>query len=109
VLRRPAVAGAIIGATTVEQLLDNLGAGDFMLPDELLARLDAVSAPRETFPCEFFGKDFPAYQRAVHGAGATSSRTAISGRTGSRTRLTGSFGSCGTPSAAGVYERHSNS
>jgi len=68
VLRRPAVAGAIIGATTLEQLQDNLGAVDFVLPDELLARLDAVSTPRESFPYYFFGKDFPEYQWAVHGA-----------------------------------------
>lgn len=42
----------IIGARTVEQLTDNLGAGDLELSSDTLARLDAVSALEPTFPTD---------------------------------------------------------
>ena len=44
-LRRPAVTSVILGARTVEQLRQNLGAADLVLTDEQVARLDEVSAP----------------------------------------------------------------
>jgi aryl-alcohol dehydrogenase-like predicted oxidoreductase len=42
---RPAVTSVILGARTVEQLDDNLGAADLHLTPEETARLDEVSAP----------------------------------------------------------------
>ena len=46
VAAQPAVTSVILGARTVEQLTDNLGAADVTLSPEALARLDEVSAPR---------------------------------------------------------------
>ena len=43
---RPAVTSVILGARTVEQLGDNLGAADLRLSDDQRARLDAASAPQ---------------------------------------------------------------
>ena len=47
-LRQPAVTSVILGARTVGQLDDNLGASDLakQLTDDELARLDAASSPR---------------------------------------------------------------
>lgn len=42
---QPAVTSVIIGARTVEQLHDNMGAAELELTDEELARLGEVSAP----------------------------------------------------------------
>jgi aryl-alcohol dehydrogenase-like predicted oxidoreductase len=48
---QPAVTSVILGARTVEQLVDNLGAADLDLSPEQLARLDEVSAPvMEDYP-----------------------------------------------------------
>ena len=48
---QPAVTSVILGARTVEQLVDNLAAADLDLAPEQLARLDEVSAPRmEDYP-----------------------------------------------------------
>ena len=44
-LARPAVSSVILGARTVQQLQQNLGAADLALSPEVLARLDDVSAP----------------------------------------------------------------
>jgi aryl-alcohol dehydrogenase-like predicted oxidoreductase len=46
VAAQPAVTSVILGARTVEQLSDNLGAADLELPQSALARLDEVSMPR---------------------------------------------------------------
>ena len=43
---RPAVTSVILGARTVEQLLDNMGAADLRLTDEETQRLNDLSAPR---------------------------------------------------------------
>ena len=43
---RPAVTSVILGARTVDQLTDNLGAADLELGDDELARLTEASAPR---------------------------------------------------------------
>ena len=48
---QPAVTSVILGARTVEQLVDNLGAADLDLAPEHLDRLDEVSAPQmEDYP-----------------------------------------------------------
>jgi aryl-alcohol dehydrogenase (NADP+) len=43
---QPAVTSVILGARSVEQLVDNLGAADLDLGDDALGRLTEVSAPR---------------------------------------------------------------
>jgi len=45
VLRRPEVCAAILGATTPEQVESNAKASGLQLPDELVARMDAILAP----------------------------------------------------------------
>lgn len=52
-LAKPVVSSVIFGARTVAQLEDNLGAGDLALPAEVVARLDAVSAPEVGYPYDF--------------------------------------------------------
>jgi len=42
---RPAVTSVILGARTVDQLLDNMGATDLDLTDDELTRLTDASAP----------------------------------------------------------------
>jgi len=64
VANRPCVASVIVGATNPEQLAENLKALDFMIPPELTARLDAVSAPKPQFPYSFFSGDL---QRRMRG------------------------------------------
>ena len=51
---RPGVATVIIGATRIGQLMDNMAALDFTIPEELAARLDAAGAPEKVFPYSFF-------------------------------------------------------
>jgi aryl-alcohol dehydrogenase-like predicted oxidoreductase len=54
VANRPGVATVILGATKLPQLQDNMAALSFDIPDELKARLDAVSAPAVEFPYSYF-------------------------------------------------------
>ena len=54
VLHRPCVDSAIIGATKIHQLDDNVGALEFEIPAELTARLNQVSAPEIPYPYNFF-------------------------------------------------------
>ena len=66
VLARPGVASPILGARTLAQLDGNLAALDLLLPPELVARLDAASAPAPIFPHGFL-----ANTRHVMQSGAT--------------------------------------
>lgn len=50
---RPGVGSTIIGARTMAQLEDNLGALAVELSPEDVARLDELSAPTLPFPCDF--------------------------------------------------------
>jgi aryl-alcohol dehydrogenase-like predicted oxidoreductase len=50
---RPGVASTIIGARSVAQLEDNLGALEVRLPDEAVAALDEASKPSLNFPADF--------------------------------------------------------
>ena len=61
---QPGIASVIIGATKPHQLQDNLQALDFTIPDELLVRLNQISAPTSTFPYSFFGSEI---QSMIHG------------------------------------------
>jgi aryl-alcohol dehydrogenase-like predicted oxidoreductase len=56
VANRPAVSSTIIGARTMEQLKDNLGAIDLVLDADASSKLDAVSAPTpDEYPYGRFG------------------------------------------------------
>ena len=48
--QKPFITSTIIGATTMEQLNDNLASVDFTLSAEELARLDEISADRTQYP-----------------------------------------------------------
>ncbi|MEJ0071610.1 MAG: hypothetical protein WDO24_25945 [Pseudomonadota bacterium] len=50
VLDQPQVASAIIGARTVDQLRDTLGAAGWQLPEAARLRLDKISALPHRFP-----------------------------------------------------------
>lgn len=52
-LQRPAVTSVILGARTVAQLEDNLGASGWDLSDEEVRALDEVSAPGNPYPYGF--------------------------------------------------------
>jgi aryl-alcohol dehydrogenase-like predicted oxidoreductase len=55
-LLNPAVTAPIVGARTLAQLEDNLGALDVELPAEQRARLDEASAVELGFPHDFFAR-----------------------------------------------------
>lgn len=67
VTNRPGVSSAIVGATKLSQLEDNLKALNFEIPLELQQRLEAVSRPESQFPYSFFDSEI---QGMIHG-GAT--------------------------------------
>ncbi|GAA3931130.1 aldo/keto reductase [Microbacterium soli] len=56
-LSRPAVTAPIVGARTLAQLQDNLGALEVELTDAQIARLDAISAVDLGFPHDMLGSD----------------------------------------------------
>jgi aryl-alcohol dehydrogenase-like predicted oxidoreductase len=58
------VASIIVGATRSEQLEESLGALDFTLAPELVARLDAASEPAHPFPYYMFAD---VHQSRIHG------------------------------------------
>ena len=58
------VSSIIVGATRPEQLQESLGSLDFTLAPELVARLDAVSAPARPFPYYMFADG---HQARIHG------------------------------------------
>jgi aryl-alcohol dehydrogenase-like predicted oxidoreductase len=53
VLARPGVASPILGARTLAQLDGNLASLDLVLPEQMVVRLDAASAPAPIFPHGF--------------------------------------------------------
>jgi aryl-alcohol dehydrogenase-like predicted oxidoreductase len=63
-VNRPGIGSAIVGATKLSQLEDNLKALDFTIPTELSDRLDAVSRLEAQFPYTFFS---PEHQGMIHG------------------------------------------
>ncbi|MDX0018388.1 aldo/keto reductase [Sinorhizobium meliloti] len=60
VVNRPGVAAAIIGASRLEQLGDNLASLDFELAADQRAALDAVSALDAPYPYSLFADDYQA-------------------------------------------------
>ncbi|KAF9102758.1 hypothetical protein BGX27_010863 [Mortierella sp. AM989] len=56
-LQKPGITSPLIGARTLEQLESNLGALEFTLSESQMARLNAVSNPKEwPFPAEIAGR-----------------------------------------------------
>ena len=55
-LTREAVSSVVIGARTMEQLEDNLGASGLDLAPEAVSRLDAVSEPDHPYPYGFMDR-----------------------------------------------------
>ncbi|MBS1989099.1 MAG: aldo/keto reductase [Cyanobacteria bacterium SZAS LIN-2] len=56
---KPGVTSSIIGARTMEQLDDNLGALDLVLAPEHMAQLDKVSEAKLNFPADFVKNSGP--------------------------------------------------
>jgi aryl-alcohol dehydrogenase-like predicted oxidoreductase len=65
VATQPGVTSTILGATKPSQLESNLSSLDFLIPDELRARLDQVSALPGVHPYVLFGSQF---QMMIRGA-----------------------------------------
>lgn len=64
-LANPVVVSPILGARTLAQAEDNLGALDVVLSREQLVRLDDASAPSPIFPARFVGR--PMVQQLIFG------------------------------------------
>lgn len=64
-LENPAVTASSVGARTVAQLEDDLGALDVTLSEEQVARLDAASAVEHGFPHDFLA--LPMTQEVMFG------------------------------------------
>jgi hypothetical protein len=60
VINRPGVAAAIVGASKLEQLEDNMAALDFELAADQRAALDAASATEAPYPYSLFADDYQA-------------------------------------------------
>ncbi|ASV83957.1 aldo/keto reductase family protein [Ochrobactrum quorumnocens] len=60
VVTQPGIGAAIIGASKLTQLDDNLGALAFTIPDELRMKLDEASAIQPTYPYSLFVPDYQA-------------------------------------------------
>jgi aryl-alcohol dehydrogenase-like predicted oxidoreductase len=64
-LQHPAVVSPVMGARTLAQAEDNLGALDIVFSDAHLHRLDAASAPAPIFPARFIAR--PMAQQLISG------------------------------------------
>lgn len=71
-LTHPAVVSPIIGARTLSQAEDNLGALGVRLSADQLERLNAASAPQPIFPQRFIGR--PMAQQLIFGTSALEPR-----------------------------------
>jgi aryl-alcohol dehydrogenase-like predicted oxidoreductase len=71
-LANPAVVSPILGARTLAQAEDNLGALDVVLSREQLVRLDDASAPSPIFPARFVGR--PMVQQLIFGGASVARR-----------------------------------
>lgn len=60
VVTQPGIGAAIVGASKLAQLDDNLGALGFAIPDELRAKLEVASALQPTYPYSLFAPDYQA-------------------------------------------------
>ncbi|MET8767220.1 aldo/keto reductase [Streptomyces sp. NPDC004658] len=71
-LLNPAVVSPVLGARTVRQLEDNLGALDVVLGEEHVTRLDAASRPDPVFPHGFVST--PMVQDLIFGGARVATR-----------------------------------
>ncbi|WP_398478791.1 aldo/keto reductase [Tardiphaga sp.] len=71
-LANPVVVSPILGARTLAQAEDNLGALDVVLSREQLVRLDDASAPSPIFPARFVGR--PMVQQLIFGGASVARR-----------------------------------
>ena len=71
-LANPAVVSPILGARTLAQAEDNLGALNLSLSREQLERLDRASAPEPIFPARFVGR--PMVQQLIFGGASDAAR-----------------------------------
>ena len=76
-LTHPAVVSPIMGARTLAQAEDNLGALGVMLAPEQLERLNRISAPEPIFPARFVQR--PLVQQLIHGGAGLEQRPAAAG------------------------------
>jgi aryl-alcohol dehydrogenase-like predicted oxidoreductase len=69
-LARPAVSSVLVGASSLAQLDDNLGALSVRLEADQLAQLDALTAIAPRYPAWFTLMSDQAVQAALGGGGA---------------------------------------
>jgi len=72
-LANPAVTAPVMGARTLAQADDNLGALGVQLSEEQRARLDAASAPEPVFPGRFVAR--PLVQKLIFGGASVTRGT----------------------------------
>ena len=71
-LANPAVTSPVMGARTLAQAKDNLGALDVALSPEHVDRLNQASAPDPIFPARFMGR--PMVQQLIFGGASVARR-----------------------------------
>ena len=71
-LANPVITSPILGARTLAQAEDNLGALDVVLSRKQLARLDDASAPEPIFPARFVSR--PMVQQLIFGGASVAAR-----------------------------------
>jgi aryl-alcohol dehydrogenase-like predicted oxidoreductase len=71
-LGNPAVTSPVMGARTLAQAEDNLGALGILLSDQHLDRLERASAPDPVFPARFVGR--PMTQQLIFGGASVARR-----------------------------------
>jgi aryl-alcohol dehydrogenase-like predicted oxidoreductase len=74
-LLNPAVVSPVIGARTLLQLEDNLGALQIRLDDAQIARLNQASAPEQIFPDRFVSR--PMVQQLIFGSHTPEARAPL--------------------------------
>ena len=73
ILANPAVVSPVLGARTLAQAEDNIGALDVVLTPEQLDRLDRASAPSPIFPGRFV--DRPLVRQLIFGGASVARRS----------------------------------
>lgn len=59
--KRPGITSTIIGATTMEQLENNLHCLDFDIPEELNRELEMIGRPEQVFPYHYFNPEMQSF------------------------------------------------
>lgn len=79
-LAHPAVVSPVMGARTLAQAEDNLGALEVALSPEQVERLNRISEPDPIFPARFVQR--PLVQQLIHGGAAVARRASAAHGTG---------------------------